>query len=147
MLGGQLDQMISQRLEQEIDAATGQLPPGYAGTIVIPEGDINAYIAANPQEIAPLDSATVRFVPGEMVADISAYGVSGTARAGLAVVDGRLAVVNTSADGVLGLMIDIEALAGTIEDTLNARLDEAGVRIDGATVEQGQIVLSIADAR
>ncbi|HEY1013958.1 MAG TPA: hypothetical protein VGE07_14700, partial [Herpetosiphonaceae bacterium] len=97
-LGGQLDALIDEKLGQGLGGEQGQLPSGFNEQIVISEDEVNQYIAAHPQDIAPLDSVSVRFVPGEMRATVSAYGVSGTARSGVAVADGRVVLVDPTID-------------------------------------------------
>src|SRR5688572_27434558 len=63
-LGGQLNDQIDQKINEQVGG--GEIPADFSGQVIILESEINDYLAANPQEIAPLDSATVRFLPGEL---------------------------------------------------------------------------------
>jgi hypothetical protein len=138
----QLDHMIDQKIEDQT-GSLGEIPDGFTDTIVVPEADINDYLQQNPQDIAPLESATVRFVPGQMQATVTAYGMSGTASAGITTQNGDIEVVNPKIDGALGFVLDAGQLASTLEASLNSQMDSSGLSVTSAQVEQGQLVLSV----
>ena len=144
VLAVQLDQLIDQKLDEQFGNLEGQVPPDFAGTVVVTEADVNSYIEANPQEIAPLSQAQIHFLPGEMQADARAYGLSGTAYAGIAVSEGRLAIVSPRIEGSLGLVLDADNLATSLQSSLNQQLRESGLRVTNVSVEQGQLILSVA---
>src|SRR5687768_10817478 len=58
-LGGQLDALIDEKLGESLDGIEGQVPPGFSEQIAISEAEVNQYVAAHPQDIAPLDSVVV----------------------------------------------------------------------------------------
>lgn len=113
------------------------------GEVVITEADANAYLAANPGAADPIDQLELRFLPGVIQADIQAFGMRDQLQAGLAVVDGRLTLINPQLEGALGLMISIGDILGPIEQRLNEELVVQNQRVSDARVEQGQIVLVI----
>ena len=139
-LGGQLNEQLDQKINEQAGGA-GEIPADFSGQVIILESEVNDYLSANPQEIAPLDSASVQFLPGEMRATISAYGASGTARAGIAVADGKVVVVNPRIEGPLGFLIDANQLAESLESRLNSQL--GGQRISAIEVQAGQIVAQV----
>lgn len=142
-LGGQLDALIDQKLGQGLGGGQGTVPSGFSDQIVISEAEVNDYIAAHPQDIAPLDSVSVAFVPGEMRATVSAYGVSGVARSGVAVANGRVVLVNPTIEGALGFFIDSAQLAESLEARLNQELGNSNASITAIEVQQGQIVAQV----
>lgn len=139
----QLDTLVDQKIGEQFGQLDGQLPPGSAGTVIILDSEINDYLAANPQEIAPLDSATVQFVPNDVQATVRAYGLSGTAHADVRAENGRLVVYNPRIDGALGMLLDAEQLGTALETSLNQRMDENGLRVSDVTVDTGQMSLSV----
>lgn len=144
MLGTQVDQIIDQRLDEQFGGLEGQVPPGYADTLIITDAEINDYIAQHPEEIDPLDQASVRFLAGEMQASASAYSLSGTAFAGLAASDGRLVLVSPRIEGSLGLVLDADQLATSLQSSLNSRLAENNLRVTAVTLAEGQLILGVA---
>jgi hypothetical protein len=144
LLASQLDQQIDRKVQEQFGGAGGEIPTEFSGQVVIPEAEVNDYIRANPQEIAPLDSATVQFLPDQMLATVSAYGLEGTAAAGIAIAaDGRVVVVDPHIDGALGYLLDANQLAQSLETQLNNQLAANGQRITSIAVQTGQIVAEI----
>ncbi len=144
VLANELEQQIERKLQEQLGGATGDIPAGFVGEVVIPEGEVNQFIQANPQQIAPLDSATVRFQPGILVADVTAYGFSGTASAGVQIgADGRVQVVNAHVDGALGYVLDGAQIGRTLETQLNNQLAANRQRISAIEIQQGQIVATV----
>lgn len=114
-----------------------------SGDLVLTENQANAYLAANPAALAPLDSARLRFVPGEVQIDISAYGTTSQIRAGLVAENGQIAVVNPQLDGALGLAISIDDLTRILQEQINAELLAQNQRVQALRIEQGQMVVTI----
>lgn len=135
---GQAGTAVAAQAGAVIPDAVAALPPG---EIVVSEADVNGFLAARPDAIAPLDSATMRFTGGLAVAEIAAYGMSSTASVGLTAQDGKLLVTSTRIDGPLALVISGDELAQTLADRLNAELATQNRRIEAVRVEEGQIVL------
>ncbi|HWQ16031.1 MAG TPA: hypothetical protein VNL77_24740 [Roseiflexaceae bacterium] len=133
----------------------GQIQEGAARTLptavaALPEGEVriteeqaNAYIAANPEALAPLDSLRVRFTPGLVQAELRAFGQESTASAGVAVQAGRLIAVNPQLDGPLSALITLDDLLAPIQQQLNDELAASGRRVTDVRVEQGVLVLTV----
>lgn len=147
-----IGQQIGQQLRSQVDAQTPAGPDGAlptviaglpAGQIRISEAQANTYLAANADALGPIDSATVRFVPGEIQADLTALGTTSTARMGVAVQDGRLIAVNPRIDGLLGQFISAEELTDTLERQINDQLAAQGRRATDVRVEQGQLIVTL----
>lgn len=146
LLASQLDQQIDRKVQEQFGGASSQIPGDFSGQIVIPEAEVNEYIRTHPQEIAPLDSATVRFIPGEMQASVSAYGLDGTAAAGVAIAaDGRVVVVNPRIDGALSFILDPAQLAQSLESQLNSQLATNGQRLTAIEIQPGQIAAEVSN--
>jgi hypothetical protein len=151
-----IGQQIGQQLRSNIAAPPGgQIPQGAentlptviaglpAGQLRISEAQANAYLAANTDALQPIDSATVRFVPGEIQADITALGTTSTARMGVAVQDGRLIAVNPRIDGLLAQFIAADDLTNALERQINDQLAAQGRRATDVRVEQGQLIVTL----
>lgn len=114
-----------------------------AGEVVITDAQANAYLEANPDVIAPLDSARIRFVPGEVQIDVGAFGSQSQARAGLAVQDGRIVITDPHLDGPLGLALSGEEILRSVEQQLNDHLATQTQTISAVRIEQGQMVVMV----
>ena len=112
-----------------------------AGELVVSEADVNGFLAARPDAIAPLDSATVSFTGGRAVAQIRAFGLRSSASVGLAAQDGRLVVTEVRVQPPLSLVVSGPELASALADGLNAELATQGRRIEDVRIEEGQLVL------
>ncbi|MCU0492998.1 MAG: hypothetical protein MUD01_15525 [Chloroflexaceae bacterium] len=135
------------RLPTVIGTQTARLPTVVAalprGEVAVTDKQINDYIAANPQALEPLEGAVVRFVPGEIQADLMIVGITSTARSGLAVKDGRIVLVNPQLDGALGLVVSAEEVSQALEEQVNALLVQGGQTVRDVRIEQGKIVATI----
>lgn len=132
--GGQ----IAEQAGAVLPGAVAALPPG---ELVLTEQDANAFVAASPAALAPLERVQLRFTGGRAIADVGAYGLSGVASAGFAAQDGRLIVVDPQLDGPLGLALSGSELAGALADRLNAELAAQGRSVSDVRVEEGRLVL------
>ncbi|XSG76403.1 hypothetical protein ACP8Y2_05255 [Herpetosiphon llansteffanensis] len=143
-LGGQLEQQIDRKLDEQLGGPNSEIPAGFQGTVQVTDSEINQFLQANPNEISPLDSATVRFTPGRLGATVGAYGITGTATAGVQVTaDGRIDVVDAQIDGALGFLLDPEQLAQTLEAKLNNQLNANGQRITAIEVSDGVLTATV----
>lgn len=139
-LGGGPQQQIEQGAGQVLPTAVAALPPG---EIVVTEQQANDYLATNKQSFAPLESVTVRFVPGQMQADLRAQGVTSTATLGLEARDGRLVVVNPQLEGLLSEVISADQVTQSLAEQLNNQLAAQGKSAQSVRIEQGQVVIVI----
>lgn len=143
-LGGQLEQQIDRKLDEQLGGPNSEIPAGFQGVVQVTDTEINQYIQANPNEISPLDSATVRFTPGRLGATVGAYGMTGSASAGVQVTaDGRIDVVDAQIDGALGFFLDAEQLAQTLETKLNSQLTANGQRITAIEIGEGVLTATV----
>jgi hypothetical protein len=142
VIGNQLEEQINTQIKARLGDAS-EIPPDFEGTVTITDAEVNQYISEHPDEIAPAESAEVHFVPGEVQASLTAYGLSGTARAGLELQNGRVEAVNPSIDGALGFVLDADQIASALEDALNTQLNSQGRRVTAIAIEEGTIVASV----
>ncbi|MBX0330399.1 hypothetical protein K2Z83_22315 [Oscillochloris sp. ZM17-4] len=150
-LSGLIGAQISDRLGPTspagaaVDQAAAALPGVVAalppGQIVVGQGQANAFLDDHREDYAPIDQIRVRFTPGQAVADLSALGVPGVARSGLAAVDGRVALRDPQIDGALGLAISSADLLAPLAERLNAELDRQGKYVEDIQIQEGQIVI------
>lgn len=134
-------QAADQAVEQAgaiMPTAVAALPPG---RLVVSEADLNSLLAARPEAIAPLDSASVRFTAAGAEARLSAYGLTSSATIGLAAQDGRVVVTSAQLGAPLSYVVSGPELAGALADRLNAELAAQGRRVDELRIEEGQLVL------
>ncbi len=131
-------------LEGQVDAL---LPPAIAampaGEHTLDEQQINAYLAAEQPSLEPLESATIHFVPGQVQADITAYGVPNHITLGLAVVDGQIVVVDPHLSGPLEMMISFDDMVRVLESQLNEQMQQAGRTMHDIRIEPGRMVVVV----
>jgi hypothetical protein len=121
-----------------LPGAVAALPPGQ---IVIGQDQANTFLHDHQGDYAPIDRVDLRFAPGQVVADVSAAGVSGVARSGLAARDGRVALLDPRLDGALGLAISSADLLSPLAERLNAELARQGKYVEDIQIQEGQIVI------
>ena len=115
-----------------------EIPPG---EYVVSEEQADDYL--DTSRPAGFDDMQVRFVPGEVVTDITWNGFTGTARMGVEARDGRLVAVNPRLDPPLGAFLSIDAVVGVLEERLNNELVGQGRRVTSVEIEAGQARLMI----
>lgn len=136
----QVGQQIEQGAQQGLPTVVASLP---SGEIRITEQQANSFLASRASSMRPIDYAQVHFVPGELQASISALGTTSTLRSGLAVQDGRVIATDPQVDGVLGQVINVQDLAHSLENQLNAQLQAQGRRVTGVQIKQGEMVVNV----
>jgi hypothetical protein len=143
-IGGQLRSQIGGQIQQ---GAQDALPTVVAalpsGELHISEADANQYFASHAADLRPIESVKVRFVPGEVQADVGAIGTVSTARMGLAVQDGRIVALNPLIDGPLEHVVSLPDLTKALEQQFNDLLSAQGRRATDVRVEQGELVVTI----
>lgn len=130
--GGQADALLP--------TAVAALP---SGELVLTAEQLNTMIAANPAALAPLDAAQLRFTGGRAEADISAYGMASTLRAGLTAQNGQVALVDPQIDGPLSLALSASELAQAVETRINGELVAQDRAVQEVRVEEGRIVVIV----
>lgn len=127
-----------------VGQAGGALPTLVAalptGEIRVSEEQANAYLAEHAAELQPIESATLRFIPGEIVVDLRALGATSQARMQAQIVNGRVSVVNPRIDGPLSALVDLDDLIGPLEEQLNAELTRQDRTITEVRIEQGELI-------
>lgn len=130
--------VINDQAAQAIPTIVAAIP---SGELRISQDQANEFLSSQP--LGPIDSANVRFTPGEVQVDIKALGTTSTARMGLAVQDGRIITINPSIDGLLGQVLSLDELSSTIEAKLNDQLAAQGRRVREVQVNQGELLVTI----
>ena len=138
--GGQLERQAEEGAANTLPTAIAALP---SGEVRVTEAQANDFLAARADELKPLDGVTVRFVPGQVQADLRALGTTSTAKLGLAVQDGRIVAVDPQLDGPLGRVVSLPSLTSSLERQLNDQLAIQGRTITAVRVEQGAIVIVV----
>ncbi|MDZ4718226.1 MAG: hypothetical protein SH847_07110 [Roseiflexaceae bacterium] len=127
--------------------AAGVLPTLVAslpsGPVRITEAQANAYIAANTEKLRPIESATLRFVPGEIQVDLGAFGVTSMARMSVAIQAGKIVAIDPRVDGPLANLIDLRDLITPLEQQLNDELAAQGRRVTDVRIDQGEMVFTV----
>jgi hypothetical protein len=146
---GMADPAQQQQLQERIEQGQQTLPTAIAalpsGELRLTEDQANAYFEANQQALEPIERLRVQFVPGQVIADVRVFGVDARVTSELAVRNGRLVVTNPRLDGALGLLISLEDLVRPVEQQINNQLLAQGQTIRDGRIEQGQIVVTIAE--
>ncbi len=150
----ELGRQVGQQIEQPAPPASGApAPPGGAlptvvaalpsGELRLEEAQVNQYLSDHAAALYPAEAVTVRFVPGQVIAQVRALGTTSTARVGLVAQNGRVAVVNPQLDGLLAQFISLSELSRPIEQQLNDQLAAQGRRVTDIQIESGVIVVKI----
>jgi hypothetical protein len=137
-----VNDQISQQGQQALPTVVAALP---SGELRISQDRANEFLAARGGSFGPIDSINIRFVSGEVQADITAVGTTSTARMGLAVQNGRIIAVNPQLDGILGQFINLADLTGTFEQQLNDQLAAQGRRVSDVRIDPGELVLTVTE--
>jgi hypothetical protein len=140
-VGGQVGEQIQQGAQDALPTVVAALP---SGELHISEAEANQYFASHAADLRPIESVKVRFVPGEVQADIRAVGTVSTARMGLAVQDGRIIALNPRIDGPLDQVVSLPDLTKALEQQFNDLLAAQGRHATDVRVEQGELVVTIA---
>jgi hypothetical protein len=139
-VGGQVGEQIQQGAQGALPTVVAALP---SGELHISEADANQYFASHADQLRPIESVKVRFVPGEVQADIGALGTTSTARMSLAVQDGRIIALDPRIDGPLDQVVSLPELTKALEQQFNDLLAAQGRRATDVRVEQGELVVTI----
>lgn len=135
---GEVQSQIEGQINQGLPAAIAALPPG---EVSVTSEQANAFIANRAGEMDLIDSASVRFVPGEVQADVQALGVQSRVSAGLVAQDGRVVVTNPRIDGPLAMAVSAESLVKTLERQINDQLAQKGQVVRAVRIEQDRVVI------
>lgn len=146
----QLDEVVEQGAEtqrQLQEQVAGDLPTAIAalpsGELTLSQEQINSYLAANPDQISPLEEALVQFRPGEVQVDVRAFDTESQIISGLAVEDGRIVVTDPQLDGPLGMFLPVEDLVTTLEQQINEQFAAQGRSFQDVRVEEGQVTVVV----
>lgn len=149
-----LSRMVGEQAVQRLDidgtsSGAGVLPTMVAalpaGEMRISEQEINAYLLAHTDLLAPIDQATVRLVSGGLEVDIRAFGLDGTARMGVALQNGRVIALDPRLDGPLGRLVSLGDLLAPVEQRLNELLEAQGRRVTDLRIEPGEMIVTVTD--
>lgn len=116
-----------------------------AGEMRISEQEINTYLLARADLLTPIEQATVRLVSGGLEVDMRAFGLTGTARMGVALQNGRVIALNPQLDGPLGRLVSLGDLLTPIEQRLNELLEAQGRRVTDLRIEPGELIVTLTD--
>jgi hypothetical protein len=139
---GPVEQQIQEGALQALPTVVAALP---LGELRISEAEANAYFAAHADAFRPIESVAVRFVPGEVQADLRALGSVSTARLGLVAQNGRIVAQNPRIDGPLDQVVSLADLTAVLERQFNDQLSAQGRRASAVRVEQGELVITIEE--
>jgi hypothetical protein len=137
---GPIGEQIEQGAQAGLPTAIAALP---SGELRLTEAEANNYLTANAESLRPIESATVRFIPGEVQADVRAMSTTSTIRTGLAVRDGRIIAVEPRIEGLLGQLISADELTRSLEQQINDQLAVQGRRVTDVRIEQGAVIVVI----
>lgn len=137
--GGALQEQM-QMAQQSLPTAIAAMP---SGEVRLTQQEANAFLAANRAALQPVDNLTLQFVPCQVRSTVDIYGTTLNVVSGVAVQDGRLAVVEPQIEGVPGYVLSIEELIRPLEAQFNQQLLAQGRSLRGVRVEQGQMVVFV----
>jgi hypothetical protein len=139
-LPAELDPNAALRESLEQLPVSGVVTPG---ELVVSEEQANSYIDDYRARLQGIDDIRVRFTPGEVQADVTVQGFTGTARVQPVVQDGRIVATNAQLDQPLGSFLSIDELLSALQDRLNSELNAQNRRITDVRIEQGQAIVIV----
>jgi hypothetical protein len=142
MLTGYLEGRLAQGLISGLIGGFmgGSLPEG---SFAISESDANLWLSQNRGEFQGVDDVRVRFLPGQAHAELTMYGLTSTARVGVAVENGQVLFTDPSLGPPLGLIVDVKPFAQMIQNRLNSDMAAAGQQVKAARLEPGRLVIEL----
>jgi hypothetical protein len=117
--------------------------PNTGEVVQLTDQQANAYFAANPDALAPLDQVSVRFLAGQVQTDVRAFGISARVLSGLTVENGRVRLVNPRLDGAPDFLISVDEVAQPIERQINAQLVNQNQRIRAVRIDPGVLNVTL----
>lgn len=134
------EEQIQEGAQQVLPTAIAALP---AGEIRISEDQANTYITNQVNIPQPIEDVTIRFLPGQIQAEVQAIGTTSTATMGMVVQNGQLVALDPQIDGILSQFISASDLIQPIEQQINAELASQNRTITNIQIEQGEIIVGI----
>jgi hypothetical protein len=133
------------------------LVPIVLGTITLPQSahaaglvqrqftqtEINQYLSNNIAYFWPVESIAVRLLPGEIQADVRAYGMSGTFRSGITTSNGRIVTINPQISGMLGWFVSGPQAAPFIEQQVNSFANPYNYYVTAAQVQDQAVTVTL----
>ena len=104
------------------------------GETSLTDTQLNAMLEQNIAQLAPVESVTLDFNPGEVLARVRISGIE--------LVAGRVTLVDAVVTGPLGLALPAESVIAPLEQVLNDQLAQNGLTITTLEVREGVIVVS-----
>ena len=111
--------------------------------LTISEVTINEYVDASSAWYDPLGDLSIDLHDNEVVASFTLYGLSGTFTSGLTVQDGLIRLVNPSAGGAGGRLIEADDIARVIESELRIFVQEQGRPITSIQVNENELTMTV----
>ncbi len=151
-LEGQVARAIDPQLPRDLPSEDAlrrsleQVPVAPAlpsGELRLSDADASAYLSDYSSRLPGVDDISVRFVPGEVQATISASGFQSTLRLQPAVRDGRIVADGAELGQPLGSLLSVDGLLGALTDRINDELGAQGKRITGITVTDGEAIVNV----
>ncbi len=144
MLGTQISERIAP-LSQAESLGESALPGAVAalpsGTVVVEHAQVNSFLSDHQGGYGPVEDVQLQFRPGQVVADVQAFGVRGSIRSGVAVESGQIMLVNPQLDGPLGMLVSSQDLITPLLERLNMELAQQGRVIEDIQIEDGRVVV------
>jgi hypothetical protein len=138
-------QDIESQIQRGLQAGVDQVPVSAAQQAVsnfpfpITEDQVNAYLADQLSNLAPISDIHVSLQPGVMVVTLKTFGFASTVRLGVALDGGRLVAQNVDVSGLLWWVESDSELTPLINDSLHQVQVRLGRPILSVLIQDGQI--------
>ena len=131
---------IEETVREEINAELVNVP---AGDITITQAEINQRIAEQGS-LGPVDDLQISIDPNGVDTSLSAYGMSGNYSGNVIVENGQLRFTDGNLSGPLEYVVEEDQIERIASDAVNRALADAGYRVEAVTLQDGQMVLTLA---
>lgn len=138
-ISSQVGTSIENTVREQINVEMVDIP---AGDITVSEAEINEQISQG--DLGPVDNLRVSIDPDGVDAGLSAYGVSGNYSGNVQVENGQIRIVNGNLSGPLQYVVDEDEIEQIASGAINRALTDAGYRVEAVTLQDGQMILTLA---
>ncbi|MGH2562740.1 MAG: hypothetical protein ACRDJH_27080 [Thermomicrobiales bacterium] len=135
---------VETEVARQIAIAPGAAPA--PGTYTVQEADLNQALAARAEGYIDLDEMSAAIAPNGITVNVGVRDQTGTYTGNVAAVNGRLRVIDMTADGGIRFLVPADDMAGLLEDSVNNYLAANGLRLAGVDLGDGTLTLAVEPA-
>ncbi|MGH2532196.1 MAG: hypothetical protein ACRDJW_07790 [Thermomicrobiales bacterium] len=135
---------VETEVARQIAIAPGAAPA--PGIYTVQEADLNQALAARADRYLDLNEMLAAIAPDGITVKVTVQDQIATYEGSIAAVNGRLRVIDMTADGGIRFLIPADDMATLLEDSVNNYLAANGLRLAGVDLGDGTLTLAVEPA-